>query len=74
MSRVLEAEATRFLKQWAGLARSGNPSPLYLPKAKGGLGLPSMALLFKKQQVSRSCQLLTSRDPPATLLGKFTYA
>ena len=63
VSRVLEAEATRFLKQWAGLARSGNPSPLYLPKAKGGLGLPSMALLFKKQQVSRSCQLLTSRDP-----------
>ena len=52
VTTVLEAEATCYLKKWAGLARSGNPASLYLPKAKGGLGLPSIGLLFKKQQVS----------------------
>ena len=63
VSITLEAEATRFLKRWVGLARSANPAPLYLPKAKGGLGLPSLVVLWKKQQISRACQLISSRDP-----------
>ena len=63
VSTTLEAESTRFLKKWVRLARPANPTLLYLPKAKGGLGLPSVATLWKKQQVSRACQLISSRDP-----------
>ena len=63
VSTTLEAEATRFLKRWIGLARLANPAPLYLPKAKGGLGLPSLISLWKQQQVSRVCQFISSRDP-----------
>ena len=61
--RTLEAAATRHLKRWVGLARSANPGSLYLPKKKGGMGLPSLSILFKKQQVSQACQLLSSHDP-----------
>lgn len=61
--RTLEAEANRFLKKWVGLARSANPASLYLPKSKGGLGVPSIIGLFKKQQVSHASQLISSRDP-----------
>ena len=61
--RILEAAATRHLKRWIGLARSANPGSLYLPKEKGGMGLPSLSILFKKQQVSQACQLLSSHDP-----------
>ena len=60
---TLEAEATRFLKKWVGLARSANPSSLYLPKTKAGMGLPSITALFKKQQISHASQLISSRDP-----------
>ena len=63
MSSVLEAEATLFLKKWVGLARSANPASLYLSKASGGMGLPSLVSLFKKQQVSHAYQLISSRDP-----------
>ena len=31
----LEATATRYLKRWSGLARSADPSRLYLPKSNG---------------------------------------
>ena len=63
VTSTLEAEATRFLKKWVGLARSANPAPLYLPKTKGGMGLPSIGAIFKKQQVSRACQFISSSDP-----------
>ena len=63
VSTTLEAESNRFLKRWVSLARSANPALLYLPKAKGGLGLPSCVTLWKKQQVSRACQLISSKDP-----------
>ena len=62
VSTTLEAESTRFLKRWVGLARSANPTLLYLPKARGGLGLPSVLTLWKKQQVSRACQLISYHD------------
>ena len=45
----LEAIATRFLKKWVGLARPADPSRLYLPKTKGGLGLPAISTTYKKQ-------------------------
>lgn len=63
MERQLESTATRFVKKWAGLAKLANPSLLYLPKRSGGLGLPSLSSLYKRLQVSRQCQLLTSPDP-----------
>ncbi len=63
VTTALESAATRHLKRWAGLARSADPSRIYLPKAKGGLGLPSISLILKKQRVSQACQLLSSRDP-----------
>ena len=60
---TLEAAATRFLKRWVGLARPADPSRLYLPKKNGGLELPSISTLYKKQCASVACQILTSRDP-----------
>ena len=61
--RKLEATATRFLKKWSGLAKCADTARLYLPQAQGGLSIPSISLLYQKQQVSQACQLLASRDP-----------
>ncbi len=54
--------ATRYLKKWAGLARSANTVILFLPAKKGGLGLPSITNLYRKQHLSKQTQLLTSHD------------
>ena len=59
----LEAMATRFIKRWAGLAKSANPNLLYLPRRDSGLNLPSLSFLYKQLQVSRQRQILTSADP-----------
>ena len=48
MKHELEAMATRFLKRWAGLAKSANPNLLYLPKRDSGLDLPSSSFLYKQ--------------------------
>ena len=50
----LKAMATRFLKQWAGLAKSVNPNLLYLLKRDSGLDLPSLFFLYKWLQVPGS--------------------
>ena len=63
IEREMEAMATHFLKKWAGLAKSANPNLLYLPQRDGGLNLSSLSSLYKRLQVSRQCQLLTSADP-----------
>ena len=55
--------ATRFLKKWVGLARSADPSRLYLPTSEGGLGLPAISILYQKQQASTASLLLSSTDP-----------
>ena len=60
---TLEAAATRFLKRWSGLAKTADTARLYLPQSQGGLNLPPISLLYRKQQVSQACQLLASRDP-----------
>ena len=60
---TLEAAATRYLKRCVGLPRPADPSRLYLPKKNGGLELPSISTLYKKQCASVACQILTSRDP-----------
>ena len=63
VSSTLEAKATHYLKRWSGLARSADPSRLYLPKDNGGLQLPPISLLYKKLRSSQAALLLTSRDP-----------
>ena len=60
---TLEAEATRYLKKWVGLAKHADPSRFYLPKKQGGLELPSISALYQKQSASVACQMLTSHDP-----------
>ena len=59
ITKCLESTATRFLKKWSGLARSSDPSRLYLPRKN----LPNITTLYKKTKVSIACQLLTSHDP-----------
>ena len=54
--------ATRYLQRWLGLAKAANFNLLYLPLRDGGLGLPSLSGVYKKFQVSRQTQLLTSGD------------
>ena len=61
-NKEIQPLATRFLKKWSGLARSANTSLLFLPRCSGGLGLPSLTLLYKKQEVSLQAQLQSSRD------------
>ena len=60
--KVLEATATHFLKKWSGLAKTADTAWLYLPQSLGGLNLPSLSLLYKKQQTSRASHLLASKD------------
>ena len=63
IERELEAMVTRFLKRRSGLAKSAKLNLLYLPKRDSGLDLPSLSFLYKRLQVSRQCQILTSADP-----------
>lgn len=62
LEHELQPLATKSLKKWAGLARSSNTSILYLPAKRGGLALPSLVSLYKKQQSLRMVQLFTSKD------------
>ena len=62
VKRQFEATATRYLKRWTGLTKSANPNIFYIPRSEGGLQLPSISTLYKKLQVSKHCQLLTSKD------------
>ena len=70
VERQLEVMATRYLKKWAGLAKSANTALLYLPQKKGGMNLPSLTSLYKRLQVSRQSQLLMSRDPCVRYLAE----
>ena len=63
VTRTLEATATRFLKTWSGLAKTADTARLYLPQFQGGINLPPISLLYRKQHVSQACQLLASKDP-----------
>ena len=62
VKRQFEATATRYLKRWTGLTKSANPNIFYIPRSEGGLQFPSISTLYKKLQVSKHCQLLTSKD------------
>ena len=62
VERELDPLATRYIKRWAGLAKSANTAILYLPTSEGGLNLPHLSTLYKKLQVSRQTQFMSSRD------------
>ena len=68
IERELDLMTTKFLKKWAGLAKSANTGLLYLPQRDGGLNLPSPSSLYQCLQVSRQCQLLTCADPTVRLI------
>ena len=63
LDRELQPLATRYLKRWSGLACSLNTAIFFLPQKRGGLGLPSLTCLHKKQQSIRMVQLFLSDDP-----------
>ena len=63
LERVLQPLVTKALKRWAGLARSSNTFIHFLPVKRGGLALPSLVSLYKKQQAVRMVQLFSSSDP-----------
>ena len=60
--KVIQPRVTSFLKKRSGLARSANPSLLFLSRCRDGLGLPTLTSMYKKQQVSLKALLLSSRD------------
>ena len=62
VEKELDSLTIRFLNRWAGLSKPANTAILYLPRSMGGLNLPLLSTLHKKLQVSRQCQLITSRD------------
>ena len=62
IERELQPLVTGHLKKWCGLAHPANTSLLYLPTKRGGMGLPSLTGLYKKQKASCQAQFLSSRD------------
>ena len=62
LKKDLQPLPTKALKKWAGLARPLNISVLFLPVKRGGLTIPSLVGLYKRQQVSRMAQLFRSTD------------
>ena len=62
VEKKLDSLATLYLKKWAGLARPANPAVLYLPHKMGGLNLPLVSVQYKRIQVVKQSQLLTSSD------------
>ena len=53
VEREPDSLATRYIKNWAGLAKSASTAILYLPQSMGGLNLPCLSTVYKKLQVSR---------------------
>ena len=62
VERELDSLATHYIKHCAGLTKSASTAILYLPNLMGGLNLPRILTIYKKLQVSRQTQFLTSRD------------
>ena len=74
VERTLELMVTRFLKRWCGLSRSADSARIFLSKASGGLDVPSITTCFKKAQVSRYSQLMTSTDSTCRFLAERKHA
>ena len=70
VEKNLDSAAIRYMKKWAGLTRSANPTLLFLPRKMGGLNLPLISIIYKRLQVCRQSQLLTSPDPCVRLTAE----
>ena len=62
IEKTLDAVTTRFLKKWAGLAKSTDPARLFLPQNLGGLNLSLPSTCYQKLQVGKASLLITSLD------------
>ena len=62
IEKTLDAVTTRFLKKWAGFAKSADPARLFLPQNLGGLNLSLPSTLYQKLQVGKASLLITSLD------------
>ena len=62
IEKTLDAVTTRFLKKWAGLAKSADPARLFLPQNLGGLNLSLPSTRYQKLQVGKASLLITSLD------------
>ena len=69
VTKNLEAMATRFLKQWSGLARNAATHRLYLPKSNGGLHLPSIRSNLKKTRCGLADSQMCSQDATVHLIA-----
>ena len=70
VERTLEPPVTRFLKKWCSLSRSADPARIFLSKTNGGRDIPSITTCFKKAQVSRYSQLMSSTDSTCRFLAE----
>ena len=70
VERSLEPLVTKLLKNWCGLSRSADPSRIFLSRTNGALGIPPVTTCYKKAQLSRYSQLMTSRDSTCRFLAK----
>ena len=70
LEKHLDSIATKYITQWAGLAKSANTALLYLPQKKGDLNIPLISGLHKCLQVYCQSQLLTSPDPCVRLMAE----
>ena len=61
---------TKLLKNWCGLSRSADPSRIFLSRTNGALGIPPVTTCYKKAQLSRYSQLMTSRDSTCRFLAE----
>ena len=62
VEKKLDALVTLYVKKWAGLAKPANSAILYLPHKMGGLNIPLISIQYKRLQVAKQSQLLTSSD------------
>ena len=62
IEKVLDPIVTRYLKQWSGLAKSADPSRLFLPNSLGGLEFSNVSGLYRILQSGKAALLMASRD------------
>ena len=59
---TLDAEITKYLKKWLGVARCADNTVLYRSKQHFGLQIPNIKTCFKKAQTGREHKMKHSKD------------
>ena len=62
VEKKLDGLTTLYVKKWVGLERPANTAILYRPHKIGGLNLPLISIQYKRLQVVKQSQLLTSAN------------